>query len=139
MPYRAGVASQSPCPNSVANDCSALAVTAICVVQEVAAAQGVNTQDTKVLGVDGHAAEVLGGISHSQVVANFRVAGHVLEWFAKSPKAPQLRCGETFRIHLLLVALGKQDDTVRLREWERAEDDAVNDSEYSGVSADAQG
>ncbi len=98
-----------------------------------------NTQDTKIFGAYRHAAQVLGGISHSQVVANFRVAGHVLEWFAKSPKATQLRCGETFRIHLLLVALGKQDDTVRLRKRERAEEDAVNDGKYSAVSADAQG
>ncbi len=136
--YPVGVASQPAHPNSIANDCDALAITAILFVQKVAAEHWVNSQNSKILGVHWHAAQMFRGIPRSQVVTNLRVARDVLKGFTVSAKAIQLLCCQALLIHQFLVAFSEHHNALGFREWQRTKQDAVNDRKDGGVRANPQ-
>ena len=63
-----------------------LTITTILFLHKVSTQHGANAQYAKILGVHRHTPQMLGSIPESQVVANLRVAGHVLKGFAVSRK-----------------------------------------------------
>src|SRR5579859_635808 len=125
-------------PQIVANDGDALSASTIIFLSKIAAEKRLNAQDMEVRSGDGHASQMFRTVTGGKVIADRRITGDVFEGFFVILQPFQFTGIEVHFIGQLVGAFGKLHNAIRIGKRQRAQEDAVDDSEDSGVCPDTE-